>query len=82
MVTMMKNLTTKTRWWLLWLYSWYRMQRLNTNVFGWNQVADLAVVIGVLFVVVQNNSTLGTLFTTIVQAVQTQLQNLITKNQI
>ncbi len=79
---MMKSLKTKSRWWLLRLYSWYKAQQLDRNVFAWNQMADLAVVIGVLFVVVQNNATLGTLFTTIIQAVQTQLQKLITQNQL
>ena len=81
-LTMMKSLKTKSRWWLLRLYSWYKAQQLDRNVFAWNQMADLAVVIGVLFVVVQNNATLGTLFTTIIQAVQTQLQKLITQNQL
>lgn len=66
------------------IYVWYMMQRrrLDANVFGWNQLMDLGIVIGLLFVFVQNNATLSTLFTTIVTAVQTQLQKLITQNQL
>ena len=69
---------------LLFLYAWYRAQRelARGNVFAWNQLMDLGIVIGLLFVFVQNNSTLSTLFTTIVTAVQTQLQKLITTNTL
>ena len=66
------------------LYAWYRVQRelARGHVFGWNQLMDLGIVIGLLFVFVNNNATLSTLFTTIVTAVQTQLNNIITKNTL
>ncbi len=64
------------------LFAWYKAQRLDANVFGWNQLMDLGIVIGLLFVFVQNNPTLSTLFTTIVNAVQTQLNKLITTNTL
>ncbi len=66
------------------LYVWYQteLRRIDTHVFAWNQLMDLGIVIGLLFVFVQNNSTLSTLFTTIVNAVQTQLDKLITTNTL
>jgi hypothetical protein len=69
---------------LIRFYAWYKVQRelARGHVFGWNQLMDLGIVIGLLFVFVNNNSTLSTLFTTIVTAVQTQLNNIITKNTL
>nr|NNM90124.1 hypothetical protein [Bacilli bacterium] len=64
------------------LYVWYLTRRPNKTVFGWNQLMDLGIVIGLLFVFVQNNATLGTLFTTITTAVQTELTKLITTNTL
>lgn len=43
-----------------------------------NQLMDLGIVIVFLFAFVQNNAKLSTLFITMIQAVQTQLPNLIT----
>ena len=66
------------------LYAWYRIQRemARRHVFGWNQLMDLGIVIGLLFVFVNNNSTLSTLFTTIVTAVQTELTKIISTNTL
>lgn len=80
----MKSLMTKMRTNFLRLYVWYSVgrQRRGMNVFGWNQLMDLGIVIGLLFVFVQNNATLSNLFTTIVTSVQTELQKLISTNQL
>lgn len=65
---------------LLRYYSALSMQKLDRTAFGWNQLMDLGIVIGLLFVFISNNATLSTLFTTIVTSIQTVLTNIITKN--
>jgi len=66
------------------IYTWYCVQRelARGHVFGWNQLMDLGIVIGLLFVFVNNNATLSTLFTTIVTAVQTELTKIISTNTL
>ncbi len=55
---------------------WYQTQRrrLDMRVFSWNQVADLGIILVVLYVVVQNN----TFLSTFVQTIYTDIQNLLT----
>ena len=62
---------------MIWLYAWYKSRLLRPvtlNAFGWNQVADLGIILVVLFVVIQNNNFLGTA----IQAVYTDIQGVLT----
>lgn len=63
--------------------AWWTVRRaLPKDMFRWNQLMDLGIVIVLLFVFVGNNATLSGLFKTIANAVQGQLTNLIDNNAL
>lgn len=76
---MRTKITHKAQEFLAW---WTVRQAVSKDTFRWNQLMDLGIVVGLLFVFVANNPTLSNLFKTIANAVQSQLTNLINNNTL